>query len=95
MKNTNTAAAKYTTAQMATIEAVRTMYNAACFVDDPTFIAEIKRAWFADDMELLAAHADGLVLALGAVVGGWDMIERMRFAQRAIMLATPIGKVAA
>lgn len=90
----NNAAAEYTAAQMSTIAAVRTMYDAACFVGDPVFIGEIKRAWFAGDMEMLAAHADGLVLAIGSIEGGWDMYERMRDAQRAIMVATPIGEVA-
>ena len=91
----NTTAAKYTAAQMSTIAAVRTMYDAACFIGDPTFIGEIKRGWFADDMEMLSAHADGLVIAIGKIDGGWNMHERMREAQRAIMIATTIGKVAA
>ena len=90
MDDTDTAE-EYTAAQMSIIPAVRTMYDAACFVGDPTFIGQIKRAWFDGDLELLAAHADGLVFAVSKIDGGWSVHERLRDAQRAITVATSVA----
>jgi hypothetical protein len=89
MTNTNEmlapSAAAATMANQAVITACRVMYRAASFVGDPTFSADIRRAWNRGDAEMLVAYLDGLIYSVGQVEGAWDLWQELKAARYAVV----------